>query len=439
MTDPRQNSADNNAKTPGRSAGNVSGAGARPATAPSSSISKEELKERIAREVASVLPRAVLGDGPLNPETAETRHEGAQKGVMRRRAIESLDLTIPAELPISTQADTIVSLLRQHSTIVVSGETGSGKSTQLPKLCLAAGLGQTGLIGHTQPRRLAAQSIAARLAEELKTQLGSQVGFKIRFADQTKPETLVKLMTDGILLAETQSDRNLDAYDAIIIDEAHERSLNIDFLLGYLHRLRQRRPRLRTIVTSATIDAERFAEHFGDESGPAPIVVVEGRSYPVELRYRPWEDITGLPDDEANKNYDISRHVIEGIDETMACGSGDILVFLPTERDIREVSSRPASPLRASAPIRTDSHFQSHRQQTSDHLCHQRCRIIVDGPRHPLCRRYGVGSDQSLQSTQQSPAAADRTGQPSERTPALRSMRSRSGGCLRAAVFRIRF
>lgn len=256
-------------------------------------------------------------------------------------AIESLDLSIPADLPIANHAESIKTLLRQRSTIVVSGETGSGKSTQLPKLCLAAGLGRSGLIGHTQPRRLAARSIASRLAEELGSPLGERVGFKIRFADQTGAGTLVKLMTDGILLAETQSDRELAAYDAIIIDEAHERSLNIDFLLGYLRRLRERRPTLRTIITSATIDAERFAEHFSDDAGPAPIVVVEGRSYPVDIRYRPWES-AGDDEEVAPQNYDLARHVAAGIDEVMAAGPGDILVFLPTERDIRDVSHRTA-------------------------------------------------------------------------------------------------
>jgi ATP-dependent helicase HrpA len=286
-------------------------------------------------------------DGPTREGSRRTsRHEDGETAHRRRLAIESLDLSVPADLPIAAHRDAIVDLLRQRSTIVVSGETGSGKSTQLPKLCLAAGLGQTGLIGHTQPRRLAAQSIASRLAEELQTPLGEHVGFKIRFTDRTRPETLVKLMTDGILLAETQSDRDLNAYDAVIIDEAHERSLNIDFLLGYLKRLRQIRPRLRTIITSATIDAERFSEHFADDSGPAPIVVVEGRSYPVEIRYRPWEELSSSESDGENRNYDLARHVIDGIDEVIGCGPGDVLVFLPTERDIREVSHRVGGHLR---------------------------------------------------------------------------------------------
>lgn len=252
--------------------------------------------------------------------------------------IEQLDLTIPDDLPIAARSDEIISLLRERQVIVVSGETGSGKSTQLPKLCLAAGLGYRGMIGHTQPRRLAARSIAVRLAEELKTNLGEEVGFKIRFADQTKRETLVKLMTDGILLAETQQDRDLKRYSTIIIDEAHERSLNIDFLLGYVKRTLSRRRDLKLVITSATIDAERFAEHFADASGPAPIVVVEGRSYPVEVRYRPWEQIAGLDEEGLPRPYDLGRHCGAAVDELMNAGNGDLLIFLPTERDIREVS-----------------------------------------------------------------------------------------------------
>jgi ATP-dependent helicase HrpA len=283
-----------------------------------------------------------MTSGKALPGRDPRRHAAAVASAERMRRIEALDLTIPSELPIAAHAEAITSLLRERTTIVVSGETGSGKSTQLPKICLAAGLGRTGFVGHTQPRRIAARSIAQRLAEELQSQLGDHVGFKIRFADQTKPETLVKLMTDGVLLAETQSDRSLRAYDAIIIDEAHERSLNIDFLLGYLRRLREQRPLLRTIITSATIDAERFAEHFADASGPAPIVVVEGRSYPVDIRHRPWEDCAGVDEEGMPRPYDLDRHVIHGVDEIMSLGGGDILVFLPTEHDIREVSKSVA-------------------------------------------------------------------------------------------------
>ncbi len=253
---------------------------------------------------------------------------------LRRSA--SPRLTYPSDLPITAHRDELVDLIRNRQVIVVCGETGSGKSTQLPKLCLEAGLGREAMIGHTQPRRLAARSIAARLAEELDSPLGQIVGYQVRFGDQTSDQTLVKLMTDGILLAETQSDRFLDAYDAIIIDEAHERSLNIDFLLGYLRRLQGKRSDLRIIITSATIDAERFANHFSDDRGPAPIINVEGRGYPVEIRYAAWEDVV----EDESRGYDLSRHVIAGLDETNRIGAGDTLVFLPTERDIREVSHR---------------------------------------------------------------------------------------------------
>ncbi len=232
-------------------------------------------------------------------------------------------------------------MLRDHQVLVVCGETGSGKSTQLPKFCLEAGLGARGVIGHTQPRRLAARSIAARIAEELQTTGDSRVAYKIRFGDQSSEHTLIKLMTDGILLAETQSDRNLNAYSAIIIDEAHERSLNIDFLLGYLCGVLDRRPELRVIITSATIDADRFAAHFGVDSQPAPIITVEGRGYPVETRYLPWRDVSKSAD-EPEADYDLGRHVLAGLDVVTRNGSGDVLVFLPTERDIREVSHRAA-------------------------------------------------------------------------------------------------
>src|SRR5262245_397252 len=210
-------------------------------------------------------------------------------------------------LPVVAHREEIAAAIRDHQVVVVCGETGSGKSTQLPKICLEIGRGISGMIGHTQPRRIAARSIASRVAEELSTSVGQKVGFKIRFTDTTGDKTLVKVMTDGVLLAESQHDRFLDQYDTLIIDEAHERSLNIDFLLGYVHRLLPQRPDLRLIITSATIDAQRFAEHFGRQSRDqwsrsasgeksattgrgfesAPIIEVSGRTYPVEVRYRP--------------------------------------------------------------------------------------------------------------------------------------------------------
>ena len=280
----------------------------------------------------------------LPPNEPKATQSVASSGSARQSAPPVTPrIEYPAELPISAYRDQLVDLIRRHQTIVVCGETGSGKSTQLPKFCLEAGLGQSAMIGHTQPRRLAARSIATRLAEELDSPLGGLVGYQVRFGDQTSKQTKIKLMTDGILLAETQSDRSLVTYDAIIIDEAHERSLNIDFLLGYLKRLQSQRSDLKIIITSATIDADRFAEHFGDDSGPAPIIHVQGRGYPVEIKYLPWETVVDPPQPDADgRGYDLARHVIAGIDLATRTEGGDTLVFLPTERDIREVSHRLA-------------------------------------------------------------------------------------------------
>jgi len=240
------------------------------------------------------------------------------------RAASKPPITVDASLPIAARADDIVKLIREHQVVVIAGETGSGKTTQLPKLCLAAGRGEAGLIGCTQPRRLAARSVATRVAEELGTPIGDKVGFQVRFTEKVSDQALVKFMTDGILLAETQSDPWLSAYDTIIIDEAHERSLNIDFLLGYLKRLAVRRPDLKIIVTSATIDTERFAAHFGD----APVVTVEGRTYPVEVRYRP-------PGERGDGN--LAQQIADAMDEiTREDPRGDVLVFLPGEREIRD-------------------------------------------------------------------------------------------------------
>ncbi|MDO7717088.1 MAG: ATP-dependent RNA helicase HrpA, partial [Burkholderiaceae bacterium] len=229
-----------------------------------------------------------------------------------------------------------MALMREHQVVVVCGETGSGKTTQLPKMALALGRGRInggGLIGHTQPRRIAASSVAKRIASELNTPLGEVVGYKVRFQDRLGPKSSVKLMTDGILLAETQTDPMLKAYDTIIIDEAHERSLNIDFLMGFLRQLLPRRPDLQVIVTSATIDADRFAQYFASRKGPAPVVQVSGRTFPVEVRWRPFEE---------SKDADLNTAISDAVDDLWRGGgmrsAGDILVFLPGEREIREAT-----------------------------------------------------------------------------------------------------
>jgi ATP-dependent helicase HrpA len=249
----------------------------------------------------------------------------------------SFKIEFPESLPVSARRDEIAAAIRDHQVVIVCGETGSGKTTQLPKIALALGrgkcnapVGQGRLIGHTQPRRIAATSVAKRIAEELKTPLGDVVGFKVRFQDRLSKDASVKLMTDGILLAETQGDPDLRAYDTLIIDEAHERSLNIDFLLGYLKQLLPRRPDLKIIVTSATIDADRFARHFESRQGPAPVIMVSGRMFPVEQRYRPFEE---------SRDYDLNSAIADATDELwQGGGSGDILVFLPGEREIREAA-----------------------------------------------------------------------------------------------------
>ena len=256
----------------------------------------------------------------------------SQAAVVERRARLPKPEFQP-ELPVNERRADIAELIAKHQVVIVCGETGSGKTTQLPKICLDLGIGARGLIGHTQPRRLAARSVATRLAQELKTQVGAGVGVKIRFHDKSTADSWVKLMTDGILLAESQSDPYLNAYEAIIIDEAHERSLNIDFLLGYLKQLLPKRPDLKLIITSATIDAERFANHFGRDGKPAPVIEVSGRLYPVEVRYRPVDDLEKQDDER-----DLYDAIVDAADELARLGPGDILVFLPGEREIREAA-----------------------------------------------------------------------------------------------------
>ncbi|MFG2548086.1 ATP-dependent RNA helicase HrpA [Streptomyces sp. NPDC048594] len=259
----------------------------------------------------------------------ETEVAKAEQRVGERRARVPV-VSYPEQLPVSQKKDEIAAAIRDHQVVIVAGETGSGKTTQIPKICVELGRGVRGMIGHTQPRRIAARTVAERVADELDTPLGETVGWKVRFTDQVNPEsTFIKLMTDGILLAEIQTDRELRAYDTIIIDEAHERSLNIDFLLGYLAQLLPKRPDLKVVITSATIDPERFSRHFGD----APIVEVSGRTYPVEVRYRPL-----LEEDGDDADRDQITAITDAVEELMGEGKGDILVFLSGEREIRDTA-----------------------------------------------------------------------------------------------------
>ncbi|MGC7589388.1 ATP-dependent RNA helicase HrpA [Bisgaard Taxon 46] len=261
--------------------------------------------------------QAVAAEIQLQIQLAKARLE------QRKSAIKNIEF--PENLPVSQRKDEIQKLISQHQVVVIAGETGSGKTTQLPKMCLELGLGTKGLIGHTQPRRIAARSVATRIAEELKTELGDVVGYKVRFTDQISENTMVKLMTDGILLAEIQNNRFLNQYDTLIIDEAHERSLNNDFILGYLKQLLPKRPDLKLIITSATIDVERFSKHFNN----APIIEVSGRTYPVEVRYRPVVE---------NEEQDQLQAILDAVDELQAEGRGDILIFMNGEREIRDTA-----------------------------------------------------------------------------------------------------
>jgi len=249
------------------------------------------------------------------------------RAAARAARLAELDIRYPPELPVSARRDDLLAAIRDHQVVVVAGETGSGKTTQLPKLCLELGRGVAGAIAHTQPRRLAARTVAARIAEELGVPLGQAVGYAVRFTDRTRDDTLVKLMTDGLLLAEIARDRQLRRYDTVIVDEAHERSLNVDFLLGYLQQLLPRRPDLKLVITSATIDPERFARHFGD----APVVEVSGRTYPVETRYRPL----GI---EPGDDRDLLDAIGDAVDELVREGPGDVLVFLSGEREVRDTA-----------------------------------------------------------------------------------------------------
>jgi ATP-dependent helicase HrpA len=286
------------------------------------SADRANLERRIAR-----LRRA---GAPAEEAERVARALDASQQRAKQRATAVPRLAYPPELPVSERREEIAAAIAGNPVVVVCGETGSGKTTQLPKICLGLGRGIRGLIGHTQPRRIAARSVAARIAEELGTEPGEAVGYKVRFTDRTRPDSYIKLMTDGILLAETQSDPLLAAYDTIIVDEAHERSLNIDFLLGYLKQLLERRADLKIVVTSATLDAERFAAHFGVPGRPAPVIEVSGRTYPVEIRYRP------LAQDEDDDEEPLEEAIVGAVEELWRPAPGDILVFLPGEREIRE-------------------------------------------------------------------------------------------------------
>lgn len=274
--------------------------------------------------------------------TRRPEHRGYTPEQLAARRAAVPRISYPAELPVSARREEIAEAIRDHQVVIVSGETGSGKTTQLPKICLELGRGVTGMIGHTQPRRIAARTVAERIAEELDVELGGAVGYQVRFTDEVGPTTLVKLMTDGILLAEIQRDPLLRRYDTIIVDEAHERSLNIDFILGYLARLLPQRPDLKVVITSATIDSERFAAHFGREGEdgervPAPVVEVSGRTYPVEIRYRPLvPDVDSEDEEQPVEELDQPTAICRAVDELMAEGPGDILVFLSGEREIRD-------------------------------------------------------------------------------------------------------
>src|SRR4051794_24696993 len=319
-------------------------------TAPSTNPSPADLRKRLSELTLRDerrLRRRLDGLGKVRDQAVRQRRvaelarevDKAQARVARRRAALPA-VTYPGELPVSQRRDEIKKAIAEHQVVIVAGETGSGKTTQLPKICLELGRGVRGQIGHTQPRRIAARTVAERISDELDVGIGDAVGFAVRFSDRSSEDTLVRVMTDGMLLAEVKRDPLLRRYDTIIVDEAHERSLNIDFLLGVIKRVLPRRSDLKLIITSATIDPQRFAEHFGD----APVVEVSGRTYPVEVRYRPVVD----PDDPSS---DPDRDQVDAIgdaaEELMREGRGDILVFLSGEREIRDTADALRGRLRS--------------------------------------------------------------------------------------------
>jgi ATP-dependent helicase HrpA len=312
------------------------------------STSSTPAPSRIIEQFEAQLPQCMLADRHALQRKLRDAHDALKAGKpadriltdvaakievsSRRYAARKASLPKPdfgQDLPVNQRKDEIAAAIAKHQVVIVCGETGSGKTTQLPKICLELGRGVAGLIGHTQPRRIAARSVASRIAQELKSPLGEAVGYKVRFNDKLSESSHIKLMTDGILLAETQGDRFLNAYDTLIIDEAHERSLNIDFLLGYLKQLLPKRPDLKVIVTSATIDADRFSQHFDG----APVIEVSGRMYPVEVRYRPLQET-----DEDEQEETMEAAILDAVDDLSRLGGGDILVFLPGEREIRDTA-----------------------------------------------------------------------------------------------------
>lgn len=320
----------------------------------------KQLRKTLAQETA-------LEEHAQWQTLAQKIDESYQKVQARQQRLPRVEF--PEELPISEKRELIAETIANNQVVVIAGETGSGKTTQLPKICLSIGRGVKGMIGHTQPRRIAARTVATRIAEELQTPLGESVGYQVRFTEQASENTHIKLMTDGILLAEIQQDRFLSRYDTIIIDEAHERSLNIDFLLGYLKQLLPKRPDLKVIITSATIDVEKFSQHFRNASIKAPIIEVSGRTYPVEVLYRPL-----LDDSDDEKGVDMYRSMLAAIDEIRASDtSGDILIFFSGEREIREaaltirraqIPHTEVLPLYARLTVAEQNRiFQSHRGQ----------------------------------------------------------------------------
>lgn len=341
MTTPEPSAAEQSPAPPGPQS---------PRSGPDLGISNADLhgcllrdRHELRRRLRGLRRRAEQGL-PVDRGLAKVRETlAASRATVERRRAAVPAVAYPPELPVSERRDEVARLIQDHQVVILCGETGSGKSTQLPKLCLDPGLGLGedgagrgifGRIGHTQPRRIAARSLASRVSQELGTELGTTIGYKVRFHDRVHPQTSVKLMTDGILLAELQQDRLLMEYDTLIIDEAHERSLNIDFLLGYLQQLLPERPDLKLIVTSATIDPERFAKHFADAQGkPAPIIEISGRTYPVEVRHRPPEEPSAGERDDS-----MQQAISDAVAELAREGRGDVLVFLSGEREIRETA-----------------------------------------------------------------------------------------------------